>query len=445
MNVRLSTDKIQLFSYFLVVSLMGSLLLSLPVAYKGGCKPDYVDALFTAVSAVCVTGLSTVSMSVYSNTGFLFIMLLIELGGLGIITIVALYVAIPQRKMSLVNRRVVREFFIDDVETNPRKILRSIVTFTLVTQLAAACVLYRPFKEAGFTRPFFASLFHAVSAFCNAGFSLQDESLFFFRSSPLVLWTMMLLIVSGGIGFIVVTDIWHVLTRKRGRLSFHSSVALTVTCILLVLGFLVPFLAEYTRALSPYSLLDKIMLSFFQSVTPRTAGFSVLPQTAWSPVTHLFSLIFMFIGGSSGSIAGGIKTTTFAIVVMYALKGNTELKGLNLGKRNINSELIERSFSIFAKSLMLVFFSVTLLVITESTALSAGVFRIFDVIYEVFSAFGTVGLSLGITGQLSFWGKTVIILTMFIARIGLVAMALGFFRNDRERFFEYPSARVIVG
>ena len=442
----MSTDKIQLFTYFIAMCLLGSFLLSCPFSYESKIPVPYIDALFISVSAVCVTGLSTVDMSVFSVTGFLVIMGLIELGGLGIITFVSLYIAVPKRRMSLVNRAVVREFFIEDVEVEPKSILRSIILFTVGIEAICAVLLIPEFKREGSARPVLDAAFHSVSAFCNAGFSTYQDSLCPFAGNLAIQAIIMVLIVSGGIGFTVLTDISRrFIFRKRTRMSFHSRTVLTVTAILILASAALIFLAERNTSLAGLSTVQKLFASLFSAITPRTAGFAVVPQEDFSPATDLLVIVLMFIGGSPGSIAGGIKTTTFMIVIIYAIRGNTERNGLNMLRRNIDTSVVEKAFSIFAKSLMILIIALAMLLCTERSLLSAGRYSEFDLFFEVVSAFGTVGLSLGVTAHLSMLGKIVIIGTMFIGRTGIFAMALGFARREKEHLFEYPSANVLVG
>ncbi len=434
-----------MFSYFLGIALLGSFVLSMPFVYKNHVPADYIDALFTSVSAVCVTGLSTLNMDVYSTAGFVVIMALIELGGLGLISFVAFYLAAPKRKVSLVNRTIIKEFFVDDVEYDPKKILASIIAFTLFCEIVASLFLFFLFKKDGSRQPFLDGIFHAVSAFCNAGFSTYSTSLNSLGDDRLLLAIIMALIVLGGLGFIVLSDALSVIRRKKNRLSHHSLIVMLFTLFLILSGSFLFFLLEYNHAFRGLSLSDKVIASLFQSITPRTAGFSVIDQVDFSPTSNLLVMMLMFIGGSPGSIAGGVKTTTFLIVVMYALRGNADKRGLNLLKRNINTAALEKSFNIIAKSFMIILLSVMLLSITERPSLVSGSFKVFDIMFESISAFGTVGLSMGITGDLSFLGRIVIILTMFIGRTGIVAMALGFIRDEKERYFEYPSASIMVG
>jgi trk system potassium uptake protein TrkH len=445
MRIKLSIDKVQMFSYFIFLCFTGSVLLSFPFAYTSGVPVPYVDALFTSVSAVCVTGLSTVPMDIYSTAGFIVIMILIELGGLGIITFVAFYIAMPKRKVSLANRSVIRDFFIDDVESEPHKILRSILIFTFSIEFFCAILLFFAFKSGGSERPVLDAVFHAVSAFCNAGFSTYNTNLEGFHSNNMLLSTVMFLIVSGGIGFIVLSDIVNTILLRKKKMSFHSRMVLIVTFLLISLAAAVFFILDYNGALKNLPLSEKIFASLFQAITPRTAGFDVITQTVYSPLSQLITAVLMFIGGSPGGTAGGIKTTTFLIIVLYAIRGNTERNGLNIRHRNVDVSTIEKAFSILVKSLILVAFLLACMLLTEQTSLLNKSRTIFDLLFEVLSAFGTVGLSLSVTPTLSVMGKIIIILTMFIGRTGVFAMALSFGRDQKERFFEYPSASIMVG
>ena len=445
MRIKLSTDKVQLFSFFLLISFIGSLLLSLPAVYKSGVSIGYLDALFTAVSAVCVTGLSTVSMDIYTPFGFVIIMVIIQLGGLGIISFVSLYLVNPRKRVSLVNRGVIKDFFIDDVESNPKTILRSIITFTLMIELLCSVFLYFAFKRENSAQPLLDALFHSVSAFCNAGFSTYQESLALFSGNKIIIGIVVILIVSGGLGFIVLTDILNSIILRKKRLAYHSKIVLIVTAFLIGFSSVFFLVVEYNGAFALMSLPDKIFNTVLQAITPRTAGFATVSQSIFSPIVQFCTVILMFIGGSPGSIAGGVKTTTFIVVVLYAIRGNTERTGLNMKKRNVETATVEKAFSIVSKSAMIIFGSISLLLISESTSLGNGTFSIFDLIFEVVSAFATVGLSLGVTSELTVWGKIIIICTMFIGRTGIFAMALGFARNEDERFFEYPSATILIG
>jgi trk system potassium uptake protein TrkH len=445
MRMKLSADKVQLFSYFLFIAFAGSLVLSLPIAYRSAIPVPYIDALFISMSAICVTGLSTVNMDVFSPVGFVFIMLLIELGGLGIISFVSIYLIAPKRKVSLVNRSMISDFYVDDVEFDPRKIVRNIVFFTVSIEAVCAAVLYAGFEASGSSSPFLDAIFHSVSAFCNAGFSTYNSSLETFHSNYLVTGTVMFLIVSGGLGFIVLTDILDRGISRKRKLSLHSQVVLFFTGFLIVSSAFAFFFLERDASMQGFSFGDRIMAALFQAITPRTAGFDVAAQSGMTILSKLLTIVLMFIGGSPGSTAGGVKTTTFFIVFLYAIRGNTARNGLNVLKRNIETQAIEKAFSIVAKSIMIVALALTCLIVTERATLASGAHSVLDLFFETVSAFATVGLSLAVTPTLSAAGKIVIICTMFIGRTGVVAMALGFAHRENEQHYEYPTANIMLG
>ncbi len=445
MRTRLSMDKVQLFAYFIVLPLLGSAVLSQPFAYASGIPVPYLDALFTAMSAVCVTGLSTVSMDVYSPAGFIVIMVLIEMGGLGIVTFISFYLAAPKRKLSLVNRTVVRDFFSEDVEIEPRRILLSIIGTTFIVELIGAVLLYGGFRGAGSEQPVLDAVFHSVSAFCNAGFSTRSDSLAGFVNDPWLPLAISLLIIAGGVGFSVLADVRKLFTKKLHRLTYHSQIVLIASGTLIFGAAAVFWLLERNRAFAGLPPLRQISAAFFQAVTPRTAGFETVSQANLTPASNLFTAVLMFIGGSPGSIAGGVKTTTFLVVFLYAIRGNTEQNGFNMRRKCIDTATVEKAFSIVAKSLMICMSACFLLLISERESLMAGTARIFDIFFETISAFATVGLSLGATASLSAAGKAIVIATMFIGRTGIFAMALGFAHSEKERYFEYPSASILIG
>lgn len=446
MKLSFSRDKLQLFAYFIGLSLLGSIFLQLPWAYTSGTSEPYIDALFTSVSVLCVTGLSTLDMSVYTTAGFCIILILIELGGLGILTFVSMMIASPHKKVSLVNRKLVKDFFIDDVEDNPRKILSNILLLTFGIQLLGTLALYPAFYTEGIEAPLFTAFFTAVSAFCNAGFSLFSDSLAQFSHNRAISLIVMSLIFLGGIGFIVLKNLYQIARRRKNHLSLHSKLALISSAVLIVFGSVLYFASEYNNSFRDLSLPDRIIASFFQSITTRTAGFETIAQTSQGPLSNVITIFLMFIGGSPGSIAGGVKTTTFFVAIFYLLRGNEEKSSLTLFHRNISSSSINKAISIVVKSFLIVFVSFLLLIISEQQSLLHSSFSISDLLFETVSAFGTVGLSCGVTAQLTYAGKIIIIFTMFIGRTGIFAMALGSTRNIIEkRFIRYPEESVLIG
>nr|WP_255946361.1 potassium transporter TrkG [Brucepastera parasyntrophica] len=284
-----------------------------------------------------------------------------------------------------------------------------------------------------------------MSAFCNAGFSPYNDNLGSFGTNITVVLVVSFLIITGGLGFTVLYDLFHSIILRKKRLSFHSRMVLLITAILVVSGSLFFFCTEYFSALSDMPLKKKILSSFFQAVTPRTAGFEIIPQRFFAAPAKLITVILMFIGGSSGSTAGGVKTTTFFIVFMYIIKGNAEKTNINLFNRKIATATIEKAFNIVMKSMLCIFISVLLLLFSERALLEAGHYGIFDLLFESVSAFCTVGLTIGLTPSLSIAGKLILIFTMFLGRIGIFALVLGFVKSEKEKFVEFPSGKLLVG
>ena len=441
-----SSANVKLFSYFIILAIFGSLMLQIPWAYVSGDAVPYIDSLFTAVSALCVTGLSTVSMDVYTTFGLSIIMFLIEAGGLGVLTFISLILSLSSRKVSLVNRKLIKDYFIDDVDSSPRRILKSIIMYTIIIQTCGALLLMPFLKNIGEPLWIFYSFFFAVSAFCNAGFSPYSTSLLKFENNPYPLIIIMLLIVLGGLGFLVIKNILQIIRKKTDHLYLHSKIVIFMTSVLILSGAAVVFFTERNKALAGFPVWKQLTISFFQSITTRTAGFEVVPQAEFSAPVLLYNIILMFVGGSSGSIAGGVKTTTAFIAILYVLNGNEEKHIINIGNRQIDPSLVNKSISIISRSVLLLFISMLILSITESVAIADHSIWISDIMFEVVSAFGTVGLSQGITGILTTGGKIVIILTMFIGRTGIFAMTLHITNKNKNEFnIQYPTERILLG
>lgn len=446
MKTIILSGRTRLIVFFIILCFAGAFLLQIPAAYKDNKAVPFIDALFTSVSAVCVTGLSTVDMAVYSRLGFIIIMFLIELGGLGIITFISIFTAFPSRKVSLVNRWVVREFSIDDVENNPRHIVKNILRYTLTIQFIGFLCLMPILKSYGIKTFIFDSLFLAVSAFCNAGFSVYSDSLMRFGNSIALNTVMISLIILGGIGFIVLQNVLQTIHKRKKHLSMHTKMVLLSTGFLIVLGTIVFISTEFSKAFVDLPAHKKISAAIFQAVTPRTCGFETIPQVQLSHASRLFTILLMFIGGSPASIAGGIKTTTFFTALLYSLRGDEKTGTVVFFKRTIDAETINKSIIIIVKSVLIVFLALLFLSVTEATRLTNSEIDIMDLLFETVSAFGTVGLSLGITADLSFWGKIIIILTMFTGRTALASMMLVLPGTLKKRqFVEYPEEAVLIG
>ena len=440
MKYRVSSEKAIIFSYFIAVIGVGSILLSLPFAWGGEGRLAYLDALFTATSAVCVTGLIVVDTSGFSVLGQSVIMLLIQFGGLGIVTFATIYMATPHRKVSLVNRGIIKEMYIDEVEKNPRFIVRSILLATLGFEFIGFLAIRHRFKVLGVERFDFSAAFHAVSAFCNAGFSTFSDSLNRFAGDWWLNTTFIALIVIGGIGFVVLQDIGRVFMRRKRRLSYHSRIVLAMTGVLILAGMAAFYVLEYDHAYAGMSVPRKLLASLFQSVTPRTAGFDTVPQSLLSLPSIAVVIFLMFTGGSPGSTAGGVKTTTIFMAFASAFSGYEDDGSIVYKGGALSAGSVAKTLSVLAKAVITVAGSLVLLL-----AIEGGKSEFSDIFFEVVSAFGTVGLSRGITAGLEPASKFVLIATMFVGRVGLFAMAITRSSERVERFAEFPRENVLLG
>jgi trk system potassium uptake protein len=440
----ISSDKLILFLYFLSIIFIGSVLLSQDNVWKGINDLEYIDALFTSVSAVCVTGLITVNTADFNIAGQIIIMLLIQAGGLGIITFTTLFLTLPGRKISFRNQKIIKDYFIDSVEHEPRHIIRSIIILTIAAELIGSLLLFKAFSDADVSMPYFAALFHSISAFCNAGFSIFGNNLESFNNEVRVTIPIMGLIVFGGLGFVVIRDIYKKLFKKKRRLSLHSKIVLAMTVFLIIAGTFLVLLFERNGSLSGFTGSQRYMAALFQSITPRTAGFNLVPQETLSLPTKFITLIMMFIGGSPGSIAGGVKVTTFFLLLTLVFSHISEDGELTIARSRIGSIASIRAAVFVLKAIMFLGLSIFALTVTE-VFLSSNPKSFLNIIFETFSAFGTVGLSLGITPLLTKAGKLVIIFTMFVGRVGLVSLVMRSPRPYHEKLIDYPKEEVMVG
>jgi trk system potassium uptake protein len=313
---------------------------------------------------------------------------------------------------------------------------------TLAVEFLGFLVLALRFKYLGLAAPAFTALFLSVSAFCNAGFSVFSDSLNRFAGDWLVNMAFMLLIICGGLGFVVMRDLSRVFMRTKRHASYHSRVVLMMTAALILLGFAVFYMLEYDKAYAQLPVPQKLMAALFQSVTTRTAGFDTVAQGALSLPSILFVMMLMFIGGSPGSTAGGVKTTTVFMAIMAAFKGTEADGSFTYAGGMVSPQSIVKAFGILVKAMAIVLVSFTALLAFEG-APSQNSFS--DLLFEAFSAFGTVGLSRGITADLSALSKSTLILTMFAGRVGLFAMALMPPSDRIERFAEYPREDLMLG
>ena len=438
------STKLFLYAYFALLMLSGGLVLWLLPTWAAEGELGFLDALFTSVSAVAVTGLITVNTASYTLTGQTIVLALIQLGGLGIIAFTTMQLTRSGRRISLRRRAVIKEYYVGSVEHDPRRILRNIILSTFAIEAVLVAALLPAFVGRGVERPVFTAVFHAVSAFCNAGFSTFADSLEGFAGEAAITVPIMAGLVLGGLGFVVYQDLAHRLTRRRHVLSLHTKVVLTSTAGLIGLGFVVFFLVEGGSAFADMPMHDRALAALFQSVTPRTAGFNTVAQASLSEPGIVLTMVFMFVGGAPGSIAGGVKVTTIFIIVWAALGGTDDSGDARVFHRKVSSPLVARATMFFVRALMILAVGLFALALTE-VVIAGKAFSFRDLSFETFSAFGTVGLSTGITGNLSPAGKLVIIATMFAGRVGLISLAVPSTGKRWRSLIDYPTGEVLIG
>lgn len=440
---------------FLALIVLGSLLLALPIS-QGSGQANFLDHVFTATSAVCVTGLVTnVTVETYSIFGHSVIILLMQLGGLGLMTIIAIFLLMIGGRLGHSEKLVMQEAVPRNTVSEIGSFIGFILLYTFIFEgIGAVLLSIRFIGDFGFFPGIFKAIFISVSAFCNAGFDiLGASSLSPYVSDGLVNLVVTSLIIMGGLGFSVWFDLTKsgnsILKRKMAtkrvyqHMQVHIKLVLYVTGILLVSGWVFLLISEFTNpaTLGSLSFVDKIMASFFQSTTLRTAGFSTIDMANFRPVSLVMMMGFMFIGGSPGGTAGGIKTTTFAVVVLMVLTELVNREKLVIFKRKIGNDVFRRSLAVIMLSFSVVVVGTMVLLVSEQADL-------LTTLFEAFSAVGTVGLSLGLTSSLTNTGKIVIIILMFIGRIGPVALAYSLRSNRNQRQIdkvEFPSGNIIVG
>jgi len=446
--LRLQTKPAKLLALsFVSIICLGTLFLTFPWATAGGHSAGFVDALFTATSATCVTGLIVQDTPTYfSRFGQTVILILIQVGGLGIMTISTSMALIFGRSISVRGRRAMQEVMEAIHPQDLRQILLYVLKLTFIAEFAGFLLLLARWRAelGGIARGVYWALFHSVSAFCNAGFSLFSDSLVGYRSDLAVNAIVGGLIVLGGIGFVVVSDVLRMDLLRTGprrmmsRISLHTRLALLVTFILLSVGTISLFFFEFDNILFDMPMSEKLLAALFQAVTPRTAGFNTVDIGTLSEVSLLLTIILMFIGASPGSTGGGIKTTTLGVLVLSVRSMLLGRREVEVAGRTIPQGVVYKATSIVVISFAVVVLFLILLLYTEEAPF-------LDLLFETVSAFGTVGLSMGATPSLTTPGKLAIILLMFTGRIGPLTLALAVGERTRRATYHYPDGRMMVG
>lgn len=429
------------------VILLGSLLLTLPLVTRSGEETPFIDALFTATSATCVTGLTTLTTSEHWNMGGqLIILVLIEVGGLGFMMMPFIFFAVMKKKVGLVTRIILSESLNLDDLSGVIKLMYYILRFAIGFQLVGAILLAVDFIPAyGLAKGVWYSIFHSISAFCNAGFDLFGDSLVGFQNNAYVLLVISGLIIAGGLGFIVWQDLMAF--RKTRRLSLHSKLALTVSIGLLIFGTVVFYISESGGRfiVSDTSPINRFANMLFMSVTARTAGYFSVDYGNVSQAGILFTIVLMFIGGTSGSTAGGLKTTTFGVLLIQTismLKGRVHAEAF---RRTVRPSVVSRALTLFFITLTLCIAVTMVMSVTEVLPRFRGIEYL---LFETFSAFGTVGLTMGLTPSLSLMGKLLIIALMYIGRVGILTVGFSLtmrLMKAKGGHYKLPEESVIIG
>ena len=450
-RIRFTTTRIIMLGFFIGLCL-GAFFLNLPIASADGVSVGFLDALFVSTSAICVTGLSTVvTAEQWSLFGQIVILVLVQFGGLGIVTVMTSMLIMFRRRVTLSERLLIQEAYNLDTLGGLVRITKSVVKGTMLVEGIGAFFFFFCFVKEYKWKAIWYAVFHSVSAFCNAGLDLIGESGFvpYCTNIPVNLITM-LLIIAGGIGFPVWWDVYGKIKHLKEkefrmrqffqRLSLHTKLAVSMTLFMICLGAILFFVFEYKNpeSMGRLSFGEKILASFFQSVTTRTAGFQTIPQENLTEASGFLTLLFMFVGGSPSSTAGGVKTVTVFILFLSVVSMIRGKKNIEIFGRCIPDFYVRKALAIVVVSFGCIVVSTLLLCATQG-------FSTLEALYETVSALATVGLSCGKTGDLNGIGKVIIICCMYLGRIGPITLALSLQSGTRKGLRELPEGRILIG
>lgn len=445
----LSTTQIILLS-FLATILLGSLILALPISSATGEAVPYLDALFTATTSTCVTGLLTLpTVSTWSVFGQIVILLLIQIGGLGIITIMSGLMLLLNRKLGIGDRLLIQDAFNLNTMSGLAKFVKNVLFGTLIIEGIGALLYMLVFVPEFGARGIWISIFNSVSAFCNAGIDIiAENSLCNYATNPLINIVTSALIILGGLGYIVWWDVLRVVKSRSEKnrkifrhLTLHSKIAITATFGLILVGTVLIFIFEYSnpQTIGNMSVFDKIQVSLFQSVTTRTAGFASVPQENLTNSSSVVSILLMLIGGSPVGTAGGMKTVTIAILFCSSFATIRNKNSATLFDRRISEDSVKKAVAVAVTFITICTASTILLLATSNTSA-------LDVIYEAVSATATVGLSRNLTASLNIFGKIIIIITMYFGRVGPISLAVALgSKNESQNLISEPTEEISIG
>ena len=429
---------------FMVVTILGGILLSLPISMRYGKSVKLIDGFFIATSAICVTGLSSIDIgSVYNILGQMVILVLIQLGGLGVITFTSVIIIMISKKIGYYTKKIVQEDINIDTTFKIEEYVKKVIFSVIIIEFIGTVILFFEFiKKFGFLKAVYYSFFHSVSAFCNAGFSLFSDNLYGFKNSFIINMTIPLLIFLGGIGFSTILNCYNVLRKKEKRLTSTTKLSIKISIFLVIIGMVAMFFLEYSNksTIGNLSFGQKLEASFFQSVTTRTAGFNTISILGLKRSTSLLFVILMFIGASPGSTGGGIKTTTIGLIILGTLATLKNKDTIEYDKRSVSWRIYSKAITVLFISLIYTTICVFLLILFERNK------NLLDLVFEVFSAFGTVGLSRNLTPSLADISKFILIVTMFVGRVGPLTIALALSKSNLKKGrYTYPQENILIG
>ena len=428
---------------FIIIILIGGFLLSLPVAIENGQKTNLLEGMFTATSAVCVTGLTVNDVSaVYNLFGKTIILILIQLGGIGIITFSTVVVTMISKKVGYFTKKLIQEDINANTTFEIQKFVKKVLITVFTIEIIGAVILFFKFvKMFDYKTAAYYAVFHSISAFCNAGFALFSNNLSDFKNSIVINTVIPVLIFLGGIGFAAILNLYQYFFKKDKRLTTTTRIAVKMSIFLIIFGTVMTFILEYSnsKTLGTLPFFEKLGSAFFQSITTRTAGFNTISIAELREPTVFLFVVLMFIGASPGSTGGGIKTTTARLILFGIVTTIKNKENLEYNKRRI-------SWKIYNKAMVIVFISIMYLIVILFLLIWLENVKVIELGFELVSAFGTVGLSRDLTPRLSDISKLLIMITMFVGRVGplTITLALSKEKNPKGRYI-YPKEDILIG
>ncbi|MCD6161299.1 MAG: hypothetical protein J7K40_02675 [candidate division Zixibacteria bacterium] len=434
--------------YFMIAIIIGTILLKLSISAQD--KPiDLIDALFTSTSAVCVTGLTVVDTGKdFSLFGQIVILILIQFGGLGIMTFATALLIAFGSKLTFQDRLGLTQSFTANKKGETSSLIKAILSITLSIELIGALAMFLKFKnEFPVGKAIFYSIFHSVSAFCNAGFSIFSNSLENYRYDYYIIIIFAVLIIIGGLGFTVIRELFDKFNNRQVKISLHSKLCLLTTAILLIVGTIAYLTAEYQNVFQNSGAAYNTANAFFQSVTSRTAGFNTISQNELTEVSMMITIFLMFVGACPGSTGGGIKTITFMVILLLIINRFSGRSVVTIFKRTISGDSIIRAITVFILAFFVIAAALAIFMFAEEKPLAYCITHGWfgESLFEIVSAFSTVGLSLGMTSKLHDFSKIILIITMFTGRVGLLTLAFAFAKKPKQGEIVYSEESVMTG